>query len=196
MAAEKDAASGKPYPVGYKPRQCDFGIFGSSPQGGPAFLGIPREACDVEEKEAAAIVARWKGSYKLVPVAVSKQWPEQVDNYGAVFAKYENVYISDDGMVFSGGILYPPTKKRRVATMNPLYTHKLVLRRVADGELYLDNFGSRILEESPGELRIELYRGSKIVLSKALAAAEAAGAAAVAAAAAAATAVAAAAALQ
>ena len=170
MAAEKDAASGKPYPVGYKPRQCDFGIFGSSPQGGPAFLGIPREACDVEEKEAAAIVARWKGSYKLVPVAVSKQWPEQVDNYGAVFAKYENVYISDDGMVFSGGLL----SARRVRSptgwqpdINPLYTHKLVLRRVADGELYLDNFGSRILEESPGELRIELYQGGKIVLTKA-----------------------------
>ena len=33
--------------------------------------------------------------------------------------------------------------------MNPLYTHKLVLRRGADGELYLDNFGSRVLEDSP-----------------------------------------------
>ena len=164
MAAEKDAASGKPYPVGYKGRRCDFGIFGSVPQGGPAFLGIPREACVVEEKEAAAIVARWKGSYKLVPVAPG---PEQVDNsaFGAVFAKYENVYISAaDGMVFSGGIFN--TRKGRVS-MNPLYTHKLVLRRGADGELYLDNFGSRVLEDSPAELRIELYWGGKFVLTKA-----------------------------
>ena len=168
----KDAAedASKPLPVGYQsmvPHLCIFVSGTSLSKSGPAYHGIPREACVVEEKEAAAIVARWKGSYKLVPVAVSKQWPEQVDNYGAVFAKYENVYISDDGMVFSGGILYPPTKKRRVATMNPLYTHKLVLRRGADGELYLDNFGSRVLEESPGELRIELYQGGKIVLTKA-----------------------------
>jgi hypothetical protein len=160
---QKDATSGKPYPVGYKARRCDFGIFGSTPQGGPAFLGIPREACDVEEKEAAAIVARWKGSYKLVPVAPG---PETVRNSvkGESFAKYENVYISVDGMIFTGGIFN--TTKKGVRKYLP-YTHKLVLRRVPDGELYLDNFGSRILEESPGELRIELYQGGKIVLTKA-----------------------------
>ena len=147
----KDAAedASKPLPVGYQPvvpHLCIFVSGTSLSKSGPAYHGIPREACVVEEKEAAAIVARWKGSYKLVPVAPG---PEQVDNsaFGAVFAKYENVYISAaDGMVFSGGIFN--TRKGRVS-MNPLYTHKLVLRRGADGELYLDNFGSRVLEDSP-----------------------------------------------
>ena len=167
MAAEKDAASGKPYPVGYKGRRCDFGIFGSVPQGGPAFLGIPREACVVEEKEAAAIFARWKGSYRLASIA-----PGPEEGGGVPLASFTDVYIGDDGMSFSGGThLEKETKGARnsitITVGNEPYPHKLVLRRVADGKLYLDNFGSRILEDSPAELKIRLYQGGTIVLTKA-----------------------------
>ena len=57
---------------GYKPRACDFGIFGFPNPfgGGPAFLGIPVAAIDVKEEAAAAILARLKGSYKVAPSQV------------------------------------------------------------------------------------------------------------------------------
>ena len=41
---------------------------------------------------------------------------------------------------------------------------KLTLRRGVDDELYLDNLGSRIVEDSPTELKIKLYQGGEIVL--------------------------------
>ena len=180
----KDAAedASKPLPVGYQsmvPHLCIFVSGTSLSKSGPAYLGIPREACVVEEKEAAAIVARWKGTpyshfYRLAAV---EPGPEQ-DTTGPGcpnFASFETVYISEDGMLFSGGThnerkQVGTSKSKRSFTVvvpNTPYKHKLVLRRGADGELYLDNFGSRILEESPGELRIELYQGGKIVLTKA-----------------------------
>ena len=146
---------------------CHFGIFGW-PKFGPAYLGIPGEACVVEEKEAAAILARWKGSYKLVPIAPG---PERGEAAGKIctppdglLASFENVYIGDGDMCFSGG--FRALKKGRVGPNQP-YTLKLVLRRVADGELYIDNLGSRILEDSPAELKIGLHQGGKIVLTKA-----------------------------
>ena len=159
----------KPVPEGYKPRMCYFGICGW-PKSGPAYLGIPREACVVEEKEAAAIFARWKGSYRLASIA-----PGPEEGGGVPLASFTDVYIGDDGMRFSGGThlhSFSGTGSGGSGGYtdtvgNETYPHKLVLRRVADGELYLDNFGSRILEESPGELRIELYQGGKIVLTKA-----------------------------
>ena len=128
--------------------------------GGPAYLGIPREACVVEEKEAAAIVARWKGTpyshfYRLAavePHGLEGPW------FGPPIASFETVHISEDGMLFSGGTRQVTEKKksavagsvtRSVTRQNAPYKHKLVLRRGADGELYLDNFGSRVLEDSP-----------------------------------------------
>ena len=70
----KDAAedASKPLPVGYQsmvPHLCIFVSGTSLSKSGPAYLGIPREACVVEEKEAAAIFARWKGSYRLASIA-------------------------------------------------------------------------------------------------------------------------------
>ena len=159
-------------PLGYKPRMCYFGIFGW-PKFGPAYLGIPGEACVVEGKEAAAIFARWKGSYRLVPVAPG---PEMGGR--ASLASFTDVYISDEGMCFSGGTHLERRQIGRnrdesssnsitISVGNQPFTHKLALRRVADGKPYLDNFGSRILEDSPAELKIRLYQGGTIVLNKA-----------------------------
>ena len=145
---------------------CHFGIFGW-PKFGPAYVGIPGEACVVEEKEAAAILARWKGSYKLAPIAPGPEYGVTAEKMGWTFgllASFENVYIGDGDMCFSGG--FRALKKGRVGPNQP-YTLKLVLRRVADGELYIDNLGSRILEDSPAELKIGLHQGGKIVLTKA-----------------------------
>ena len=119
-------------PVGYKPRECYFGICGW-PKSGPAYLGIPREACVVEEKEAAAIFARWKGSYRLASIA-----PGPEEGGGVPLASFTDVYIGDDGMSFSGGThLEKETKGARnsitITVGNETYPHKLVLRRVADG---------------------------------------------------------------
>ena len=136
-----------------------------------SYLGIPREACVVEEKEAAAIVARWKGTpyshfYRLAavePHGLEGPWG------GPPIASFETVYISEDGMLFSGGTHEQSrgNNKGTRVVQNAPYKHKLVLRRGADGELYLDNLGSRVLEDSPAELRIELYLGGKFVLTKA-----------------------------
>ena len=51
--------------AGYKPRSFDWGIF-SWPEGGPEYLGIPATACDLKEEAATAILAGWKGYYKIV----------------------------------------------------------------------------------------------------------------------------------
>ena len=178
----KDAAedASKPLPVGYQPlvpHLCIFVSGTSLSKSGPAYHGIPREACVVEEKEAAAIVARWKGTpyshfYRLAavePHGLEGPW------FGPPIASFETVHISEDGMLFSGGThnerkQVGTSKSKRSFTVvvpNTPYKHKLVLRRGADGELYLDNFGSRVLEDSPAELRIELYHGGKFVLTKA-----------------------------
>ena len=165
-------------PLGYKPRMCYFGIFGW-PQFGPAYLGIPGEACVVEGKEAAAIFARWKGSYRLVPVAPGPEMggPASLARDGwASLASFTDVYISDEGMCFSGGTHLEKQRGYKsssnmscitISVENQPFTHKLALRRVADGKPYLDNFGSRILEDSPAELKIRLYQGGTIVLTKA-----------------------------
>ena len=101
--------------------------------------------------------ARWKGSYRLTPVAPG---PEA----GACkFSSYQDVYIGDDGMCFSGGT---HSTKKGIRANQP-YTHKLELRRVADGKPYIDNLGSQVIEDSPSELKIKLYQGGKILLTKA-----------------------------
>ena len=160
----------KPVPEGYKPRMCYFGICGW-PNFGPAYLGIPREACVVEEKEAAAIFARWKGSYRLASIAPGPEMSADVELQSSQtpLASFTDVYIGDDGMSFSGGthLHKHPGDKRARTVGNETYPHKLALRRVVDGKLYLDNFGSRILEDSPAELKIRLYQGGTIVLTKA-----------------------------
>ena len=165
----KDAAedASKPLPVGYQsmvPHLCIFVSGTSLSKSGPAYHGIPREACVVEEKEAAAIVARWKGSYGLASIAPG---PEM--GGPAPLGSFTDVYIGDDGMSFSGGthLHKHPGDKRARTVGNETYPHKLALRRVVDGKLYLDNFGSRILEDSPAELKIRLYQGGTIVLTKA-----------------------------
>ena len=153
---------------------CYFGICGC-PNLGPAYLGIPREACVVEEKEAAAIFARWKGSYRLASIAPGPEMSPDVERFQSSqtpLASFTDVYIGDDGMSFSGGTHSEIVRGHGSSSLshdleNEPYPHKLVLRRVADGKLYLDNLGSRILEDSPAELKIRLYQGGTIVLTKA-----------------------------
>ena len=97
-------------------------------------------------------------------------WQGHYSKHPQSIASFETVHISEDGMLlFSGGTHkeYSAKIKRTTVVQNTPYKHKLVLRRGADGELYLDNFGSRVLEDSPAELRIELYHGGKFVLTKA-----------------------------
>ena len=209
---------------GYKPRACDFGIFGFPNPfgGGPAFLGIPVAAIDVKEEAAAAILARLKGSYKVAPSQVfekgangeliaigmvnsAQQLAEETlnpagmpagintsfarreskeakdvspFNYRAYWAakdppihSYTSVDINDDGMCFSGG--RNSFQSGGVDTDggngynfvdNSPGTWKLTLRRGGAGELYLDNLGSRIIEETTAELKIKMYQGGEIVL--------------------------------
>ena len=204
---------------GYKPRACDFGIFGFPALfgGGPAYLGIPVAAIDVKEEAAAAILARLKGSYKVAPSQVfekgangeliaigmvnsAQQLAEETLNpagmpagmhtsfsrrefkegkhvspfhYRAGWAakgppihSYTSVDINDDGMCFSGGRndFGSGGSSESCWDDNPPGTWKLTLRRGGDGELYLDNLGSRIIEETTAELKIKMYQGGEIVL--------------------------------
>ena len=59
------------------------------------------------------------------------------------------------------------TTQTSVTVANKAHTRKLELRRGADGKLYLDNLGSHIIEDSPAELKIQLYQEGKIILVKA-----------------------------
>ena len=63
--------------AGYKPRACDFGIFSWS-VGGPEYLGIPAPAIDVKEEAAAAILARWKGHYKVAESEPKREGAEKL----------------------------------------------------------------------------------------------------------------------
>ena len=178
LFAHTGVSQSKRVPKGYKPRKWDFGIF-SVPEDGPEFLGVPDEACDLKEEEAAAILARWKGSYKLMPRNIG---PERLGE--APFVTFTNVSISDDGMCFSGGshtvrkwikIKRGSRRGRRKSTTtgraNEPTEWKPMLRRGGEGELYVDNLGSQIVEEDPKEtppeeLKIKLYQGGEIVLTR------------------------------
>ena len=79
---------------------------------------------------------------------------------------YTSVQINDDGMCFSGGRRYIEGSGESMGEFvdNPPGTWKLTLRRGGYGELYLDNLGSRITEDTTAELKIKMYQGGEIVL--------------------------------
>ena len=79
---------------------------------------------------------------------------------------YTSVQINDDGMCFSGGRRYIEGSGESMGEFvdNPPGTWKLTLRRGGYGELYLDNLGSRIIEDTTAELKIKMYQGGEIVL--------------------------------
>ena len=94
-------------------------------------------------------------------------------NYRAYWAakdppihSYTSVDINDDGMCFSGGRRYIEGSGESMGEFvdNPPGTWKLTLRRGGYGELYLDNLGSRITEDTTAELKIKMYQGGEIVL--------------------------------
>ena len=212
--------------AGYKPRSFDWGIF-SWPEGGPEYLGIPATACDLKEEAATAILAGWKGYYKIVPSlaesgssglagsARSEKLTWIHPKTGAVYDEhglvrhngtrectgaplmrhagptsvhihtFTSVHINDGSMSFSGGSggvllgekqmgvdsngrsLNPGIQKTRFEPYiqeNPAVAFKLALRRGVDGELYLDNLGSRVIEDSPTELKIKMFQGGEYSL--------------------------------
>ena len=167
--------------AGYKPRSCDWGIF-SWPKGGPEYLGIPATACDLKEEAAAAILARWKGYYKIVPS------PDESDRSGPLrgfsgekltyihpktgvgsdwpIHTFTSVHINDGSMSFSGGSSWSGGDSINSEEMenNKDVALKLALRHGVDGELYLDNLGSRVIEDSPTELKIKMFQGGEYSL--------------------------------
>jgi len=164
----------KPVRAGYKPRACDFGIFSWSVDG-PEYLGIPAPAIDVKEEAAAAILARWKGHYK-VKVAESKpegRGPERLFQAAnksfydySPLHNFTSVHINDDSMCFSGGSTDYTTggnsEGQGGGVINNLpVALKLTLRRGVDDELYLDNLGSRIIEDSPTSSRSSCTKGAR-----------------------------------
>ena len=56
---------GKPVPAGYKPRQWKLGLASCGIRG-RGYLGIPDTARDLSKEEFDAILASWKGDYKIM----------------------------------------------------------------------------------------------------------------------------------
>ena len=77
---------------------------------------------------------------------------------------FTSVHINDDSMCFSGGstdyTTYGSEGQSGGVVNNLPVALKLTLRRGVDDELYLDNLGSRIIEDSPNELKIKGARSS------------------------------------
>ena len=177
---------GKPVPAGYKPRQWKLGR-ASCGILGRGYLGIPDTARDLSKEEFDAILAGWKGDYKIMTTGSGEPLDGTFGRNGAKpmdgtdihsspmmlrFGDFKQVKISADGIQFSGG---NHMKSVRTGSGDSETTHYFHLpnpptdwdttfRRGADGEIYLDNFGTRFVNKGPQGLQIKLYQGGTMDL--------------------------------
>ena len=188
---------GKPVPAGYKPRQWKLGLASCGIRG-RGYLGIPDTARDLSKEEFDAILASWKGDYKIMAAnkleepldgTFGRNGPKPVDGTDIQsspmmlrFGDFKQVKISADGIQFSGGYYTitvhhvdhsnhgdsdsgDPVRTHSTYTqLNPPTDWDTTFRRGADGEIYLDNFGTRFVNKGPQGLQIKLYQGGTMDL--------------------------------
>ncbi|KAJ1629407.1 hypothetical protein T492DRAFT_840831 [Pavlovales sp. CCMP2436] len=117
-----------------------------------SYTGIPEGSLPVPAEEGEAIMARWKGLWKVTPM----------DSPTIV---YTDATFFEDKVTLSGGV-----HNQIVAVANTPAVSKLYLFRAPDGTLFMDNLGTMVVSESPSELvYATAVRGARSLLTRVVA---------------------------
>ena len=124
--------------------------------------GIPKGTPRVPEAEEKEILARWAGTHNIVPLSTG--------GAGGNVVAYTVAHIEGNVMTISGG-MHNSTQRvgdRPVvmAVANEPQQQRLKFWRGADGTLYIDNIGSKLVSESPSEIKILNALGMDMLLRR------------------------------
>jgi len=110
--------------------------------------GIPEGTPRVPEDEAKAILARWQGRYKIVSLSSPPGIKGDV-------VSFTDVHVKGDILEISGGTRMIHTQHGTIHVPNQPQKQRVSLWRGADGVLYIDNIGSKLVRESPTQLEMK-----------------------------------------
>ncbi len=110
--------------------------------------GIPEGTPRVPEDEAKAILARWQGRYKIVSLSSPPGIKGNV-------VSFTDVHVKGDILEISGGTRMIHTQHGTIHVPNQPQKQRVSLWRGADGVLYIDNIGSKLVRESPTQLEMK-----------------------------------------
>ena len=117
---------------------------------GPAFSGIPEGTPRLEESEEQAILKRWYGHWKIVQLS---------DAPKNTILMATDAFVDGNILAMRGGNVPEQDGDYGVwvntSVKNAPRKQRFSLWRGADGVLYLDNIGSRLVSETPSELTIK-----------------------------------------
>ena len=122
------------------------------------YSGIPEGTTRVPEAEEKEILQRWYGHWKIIVPGSART----VNTFGRL--TFTDGYIDGNILTLSGGVEYVPvyytdagddTPSDTKAVANAPQKQRLSLWRGTDGTLYIDNTGSRVVSETPTELKIK-----------------------------------------
>ena len=132
--------NGEPAPPGWGPTFNCMKLF--------TVTGIPEGTPKVPKDEEKAILARWQGRYKIVSLSSP---PGITGNV----VSFTDAHIQGDILEISGGTRMIHTPHGIINMPNQPQKQRLSLWRGADGVLYIDNIGSKLVRESPNEIEIK-----------------------------------------
>ena len=145
---------GEPAPPGWGPTYCCMKLF--------TVTGIPEGTPRLPEAEEKEILARWAGTYNIVPLSTGGA-------KGNVVA-YTDAHIEGNIMSISGGMhnatQYVGDRPVTMAVANQPQQQRIKMWRGADGTLYIDNIGSKLVSESPSEIKILNAMGMTTLLRR------------------------------
>lgn len=130
----------------------------------PHVRGLPHGIVPLPSYEKEALLSRLAGNWKVQPL------PGGTSTVPTVM--YENVFVSGDMMVMSGGThnAYSGAGPRGhlAARANETHESRIVPFRDKEGALYLDQIGSKLVRQSAddGELEIDTALGFRLLLQR------------------------------
>ena len=110
--------------------------------------GIPEGTPRVPKDEEKAILARWQGRYKIVSLSSPPGIKGDV-------VSFTDVHVKGDILEISGGTRMIHTQHGTIHVPNQPQKQRVSLWRGADGVLYIDNIGSKLVRESPTQLEMK-----------------------------------------
>ena len=130
--------------------------------------GIPKDTPRVPADEERAILERWKGDWEIVFNEKLANKAPNIDDIhgkqhfgGQFFLAFKRAHFNGDMLKLSGGHHLMETREEadgpvdnRKAFHHPRRV-RLSLWRGADGTLYIDNVGSKVVSESATELKVK-----------------------------------------
>eukprot|EP00961_Rhodomonas_salina_P216530 2924929-Rhodomonas_salina.3 len=131
---------------------CFCCLYNASPQFKQAFevpknhgmvRGLPVGSVRLSEQEQSQFLSRWSGNWKIQPLQAGKG------------LEYTDAFINGDTLILSGGFHNARRHKRTAAVANTPQEQKLMLFRAPNGDLYVDNIGSKFIDEVDGQMTFD-----------------------------------------